>query len=398
MAHVLWPVWILWLMFYAESESYGACSMLSLNLMAHVLCSVWILWRMFMASLNIMAHVLCSVWILWRMFYGQSEYHGACFMVEEEDGGGIGSRTTKLGLWGGGYNAKDRGWGLNRKKPVGGKNWIMIFPLYLPECTEHWSWHLIVCSLWILTYIMAFILLLPWTLRLLLFCYPEHYGACSMASLNIIALVLCSVWILWRKFYAQSEPCGECSMLSLNLMAHVLCSVWILWRMFYAQSEPCGACSMLSLNLMAHVLSSVWKLWRMFYGQSEFYGSCSVLSRNLMAHVLCSVWILWRMFYAQSEYYGACLWPVWILWLMFYAQSEFYDACSMVCLNMMARVLWLRRRMEGVLDLGLLSWGCRVGAIMQKTGGGGYNGKNWWGGCNGKDRGVIMRKTGGWGL
>ena len=212
MAHVLWPVWILWLMFYAESESYGACSMLSLNLMAHVLCSVWILWRMFMASLNIMAHVLCSVWILWRMFYGQSEYHGACFMVEEEDGGGIGSRTTKLGLWGGGYNAKDRGWGLNRKKPVGGKNWIMIFPLYLPECTEHWSWHLIVCSLWILTYIMAFILLLPWTLRLLLFCYPEHYGACSMASLNIIALVLCSVWILWRMFYGQSEYHGACFM------------------------------------------------------------------------------------------------------------------------------------------------------------------------------------------
>ena len=130
MAHVLWPVWILWLMFYAESESYGACSMLSLNLMAHVLCSVWILWRMFMASLNIMAHVLCSVWILWRMFYGQSEYHGACFMVEEEDGGGIGSRTTKLGLWCGGYNAKDRGWGLNGKNRWG-------------ERTESWFFHYI---------------------------------------------------------------------------------------------------------------------------------------------------------------------------------------------------------------------------------------------------------------
>ena len=53
------------------------------------------------------------------MFYGQSVYHGACSLVEEEDGGGIGSRTTKLGLGvgsimrktRGGYNGKDRGWG-----------------------------------------------------------------------------------------------------------------------------------------------------------------------------------------------------------------------------------------------------------------------------------------------
>ena len=62
-----------------------------------------------MASLNIMAHILCSVWIFWRMFNGQSEYHGTCSMVGEEERVVLILALLSWGWGVGGYNGKDPG-------------------------------------------------------------------------------------------------------------------------------------------------------------------------------------------------------------------------------------------------------------------------------------------------